>query len=163
MIFLGGPTYSLAITLFSILIFSGLGAYTTRKIHIESARALVGIVLAIVVLLVAQNFYLRDVLPNLLDLGFGQRIALAVLSLAPASFVMGMPFPLGIRILDEHAPSLIPWAWGCNACMTVIGSVLSVVLAMNWGFFAALNVAAACYGVAAVLMLRVASASPNPT
>ena len=43
--------------------------------------------------------------------------------------------------------------------LTVITlSVLSVVLAMNWGFFAVLNVAAACYLVAALLMLRITGA-----
>jgi hypothetical protein len=158
MIFLGGPTYSLSISLFSILVFSGLGSFATRMIDIDSPRLPVGIVLTVVVLLIGYNYYLRDVLPLLLDLGFGQRIALAIISLAPASFFMGMPFPVGIKILDQQAPNLIPWAWASNACITVIGSVLSVVLAMNWGFFAVLNVAAACYLVAALLMLRITGA-----
>jgi hypothetical protein len=156
MIFLGGPTYSLAISLFAILVSSGLGAFATKRIRIDSPRIVAGIVLAVVVLLAGYNFYLRDVLPHLLDLGFGQRVVVAVLALGPVSFLMGMPFPLGIRMLAEMAPNMIPWAWGCNACMTVIGSVTSVVLAMNWGFFAALNAAAACYLIASILMLWIA-------
>ena len=83
---------------------------------------------------------------------------LSVLSLAPVSFALGLPFPTGIRILDRRAPQWIPWAWAANACLTVIGSVLAVILSMHWGFSAVVVLAAACYAAAAVCVDRMARA-----
>ncbi len=54
--------------------------------------------------------------------------------IAPLGFVLGIPFPLGIRILGKMAPELIPWGWGLNAYATVIGSILCVILAITLGF-----------------------------
>ena len=96
---------------------------------------------------------------------FPVRVMLGIASLAPASFLMGMPFPVGIRILERTAHGLIVWAWAANACLTVIGSVLSVIISMNWGFFTAMMVAIACYGLAGVCLLNMKvgrTATPKP-
>lgn len=162
MIFLGGPTYSLSVTLFAILVFSGLGAYTAKRINITSRMALGGVLLTVVVLVVVQNLFLSWGLPHLLGFSFPMRIVLGIASLAAVSFVMGMPFPMGIRILDRTAPSLIAWAWGGNACLTVIGSVLSVIISMSWGFFIALAAAAGCYVLAGICATRMAVTEPSP-
>ena len=58
---------------------------------------------------------------------------------------MGMPFPTGLRRIDALRPQLIPWAWGINACATVLGSVLCVLLSSLVGFNVVLMLAAAVY------------------
>jgi hypothetical protein len=52
----------------------------------------------------------------------------------PLGLILGIPFPLGIRLLGSHAPDAIPWAWGLNAYTTIIGSILCVILAIAFGF-----------------------------
>ncbi|MDQ2824273.1 MAG: hypothetical protein M3R29_02370, partial [Verrucomicrobiota bacterium] len=48
---------------------------------------------------------------------------------------------------------LIPWGWGVNGFMTVVGSLLSVILSMKIGFDATLLVAVAIYVVAMLSFL----------
>ena len=69
------------------------------------------------------------------------------------SFLLGWPFPIGIRILSERAPELIPWAWATNACLSVIGSVLCIIVSMSWGFSVALAIAASCYVGATICLI----------
>lgn len=73
---------------------------------------------------------------------------------------MGMPFPTGLRALamvDGSEPdsetqtnvknNSVEWAWAMNAAASVLGSVLAMVIAIQFG----LNVTLAC-GVAAYLL-----------
>jgi hypothetical protein len=81
------------------------------------------------------------------------RILLAVAMIAPPAFFMGMPFPSGLRRLEErHAPSL-RWAWSLNAAASVMGSVVSVVLAIYLGLRATLLIGGAMYLVALLIIL----------
>ena len=165
MIFLGGPIYSLSVTLFSILVFSGLGAYTAKRIDVSSPLARVGLLASVVALLLLTSAFLRWGLPQLLGYQFPVRVMLGIASLAPVSFLMGMPFPVGIRILERTSGGLIAWAWAGNACLTVIGSVLSVIISIHWGFYTAMMVAAVCYVLAGVCLLNMKvgqTAMPKP-
>ena len=61
---------------------------------------------------------------------------------------MGMPMPTGIRFLKAHAEAIIPWAWAANGYFTVVGSALSVLLAVNLGFSVVFIGSALIYAVA---------------
>ena len=150
MIVLGGPVYAMSVTLFSILVFSGFGALAARWIPPARSRAPVGVAVVVAAAL-AMSVPLMNRIPSLLlEHGLGARVALSILSLAPVSFALGLPFPTGVRLLARRAPELIPWAWAANACLTVVGSVLAAILSIEWGFSRVLLLAAACYGAAAV-------------
>ena len=71
------------------------------------------------------------------------RIALAVALIAPAGVLMGMPLPAGIRLMAASHAALVPWAWGMNGALSVIGATLAVFIAMNWGFSVTLITGAA--------------------
>jgi hypothetical protein len=89
-----------------------------------------------------------------LGLGLTLRVLISLLLIAPLGFVLGMPFPRGLRIVGEEAPELMPWAWGVNGFFTVIGSIAAVIFGMAFGFRFVLGVAAACYivGLAAIIL-----------
>ena len=78
--------------------------------------------------------------------------------LLPLGFVMGMPFALGLRVInriqqnEEERRKLIAWAWGVNGYTTVIGSAATVFIALYFGFKVALIVAIIAYllGLAAI-------------
>ena len=46
------------------------------------------------------------------------------------------------------ASDLIPWAWGVNGCASVLSSILSVMIAVAFGFSWVLVGAGVAYGVA---------------
>lgn len=149
-VFVGGPGYSLAITLASLLMSSGVGASLARGFGGRSARP-VGVVLAgIVAVVIGEAWFLNRAVPALLDLAIGARWLVTALACLPAGVLLGMPFPMGLRILEHHDPTARAWAWGVNGFASVLGSMLCVVLSMAMGFTFSLYAACAIYSIGGV-------------
>jgi hypothetical protein len=152
---LGHPTFSLSVVLAGILIASGAGAYSTRRIDEstalrESARRLAGLIVALAVVgLVA---------PPLVATFHGSstpiRIALGLLFVLVPGFFMGMPFPIAMKLAEAQRPGLAPWLWGINGAASICASVLAVVISSSRGISAAWWVGVAVYVMAAALVLR---------
>jgi hypothetical protein len=147
-LFLGHPTYALTVVIFSLLIASGAGSFFSRKLiggRRDRLVTVLGIAFALVALLAA-------VVPPLLTAGVGLPVAVKVLVtialLAPAGFVMGMPFPTALRMLDRHHSSAVRWAWSLNAAASVAGSVGALVLGLYLGLMQTLLLGGALYLVA---------------
>ena len=160
---LGHPVYSLTVTLFSLLLGTGLGSVLSRRVP----DAAVGRWAAIACLAVAAIALLwGSVLPPLVQAAIAWplplRILLAVALMAPAGMVMGIPLPAGVRLLTASQPQLVAWAWGMNGALSVLGATLAVFIAMNWGFSITLVCGAVVYGIAALLVSRSPSRSTRP-
>jgi hypothetical protein len=95
-----------------------------------------------------------------LGLGIFWRITISLLLVAPLGFVLGMPFPLGLRLAMRRSSALGSWAWGVNGFFTVIGTVLALMLGMMIGFRMVLLLASACY-VGGLLALAWLSRAPT--
>jgi SAM-dependent methyltransferase len=154
MVFLGGPTYSMAITLFTILLASGLGSAAANRGGANPVALLRILVPVLVVLLVAEPLVLDGFVPRLSYLSLIARAAVVCLLVGPVAFCMGMPFPTGLRYVDRFRPELTPWAWGINACATVAGAILCTLISMEWGFRVAFWVAAGVYLLGGAALLR---------
>lgn len=128
-LYLGNPLYSLAVVLFSVLVFSGIGSALSKKVGLPRRALVVVIAIALVYPLV-----LDPVFEATLGLDTPGRIAVSVALLAPLGLALGMPFPLGVKALEERSESLVAWAWGINGYTSVLGSVLCVVLSIAVGF-----------------------------
>jgi hypothetical protein len=144
-IFLGGPTYTMAVTLFAVLFFSGFGSLASRKLSADPLRLIVVCIPVLAVLAVVASVGYGPLTDRLLGLSHAGRIAAAVAMVAPLGFVMGMPFPAGLLILNRQQPELTPWAWGINACMTVMGTVLCIMLSTAYGFGRTMQLGALVY------------------
>ena len=127
-IFLGHPTYSITIALFSILLFSGIGSLLTSKLNMKISKVIFALILTGIVFLVISFSFLK-IQGSLISKSF-----LSILFLAPLGLFMGMPFPSGINLLDKKDRQLIPWAFGINCITSTIGSVLTLILYINSGF-----------------------------
>jgi SAM-dependent methyltransferase len=147
-LFLGQPVYTFAVILASLLVFTGIGSYLSDRAEPVSLRALARITGAIILVLAVTTLATPHVFAAAIGLSLPWRVLVAVVSLAPIGILLGMPFPLGVRIVSAAALPLVPWAWGVNGFFTVIGSVVAVILAMASGFTAALAFAGVCYVVA---------------
>jgi hypothetical protein len=178
-LFLGHPVYSTSVVLFSVLTFSGIGSLVSGQLltrvprnshHEESSepdpRWLQRWVIPLLGLLtVVYIFALPPLFHVLLGLELAYRVALSILLLSPLGLLMGMPFPLGIRLVDQVNAALVPWAWGVNGFSSVVGSILAVMIAQSYGFSLVLGLAVVIYlvGLAAVLSLgRITERAPQP-
>jgi hypothetical protein len=112
----------------------------------------------IVIALLAFVFVLPRMLEALVGLPFARKLVVSALVLVPLGLAMGMPFPSGLRALafsaaSEHSEAVkhgaVEWAWAMNAASSVLGSVLAMVIAIQFG----LNVTLACGAAAYVLAM----------
>jgi spermidine synthase len=156
-LFLGHPTYALTVVIFLLMLSSGAGSLVSRRWLPRTELAWMPLLLVIIAL-VAHVFLLPHALAAWVGLRFVYRLVISGLLLVPLGFVMGMPFPTGLRALAAGpvvdvpsgataADNAVEWAWAMNAAASVLGSVLAMVIAIQFG----LNVTLAC-GVAAYLL-----------
>jgi hypothetical protein len=148
-LFLGQPAYAMAVVLFALLLFSGLGSLVSRRVPL-------GLVLVLLPALVGgYALGLPALFHATLAAPLWGRLAVAVVTLAPLGLLMGVPFPKGLALVGQDSPALVAWAWGVNGAVSVVASILAALLALSFGFSVVLVLGAACYGgalgVAAVL------------
>ena len=155
-LFMGNPTYSVTIVLFSILTFAGCGSFLTDRFHQHLKPALAMVIFGILLLCWIEMTFGPVIFNACLHYSTPVRILISILMLAPLGMLMGMPFPLGITFTNQIAQRLIPWVWGINGYATVIGSVLCVIFALMFGFKAVVFVACMIYliGLAAITSIK---------
>ena len=164
-LFLGHPTYALTVVVFLLLLSSGMGSLASHWWLARTSQ--VWILLAVI----ASGLLLYVLtLPRLLDLliglPFAAKLIVSASLLVPLGFAMGMPFPTGLRALaagtlprfsttgEEAAENAVEWAWAMNAGASVLGSVLAMVIAIQFGLNATLACGAAAY-LSAILFSKV--------
>lgn len=154
-LFLGHPTYALTVVVFLLLLSSGAGSLASRKWMMQSSRTWIPLSL-IVIAILTYVVILPGLLDALVGLPFTVKVLISACLLVPLGFAMGMPFPTGLRALagvtvtdfpsfEENAKgSAVEWAWALNAGASVLGSVLAMVIAVQFG----LNTTLACGALA---------------
>jgi hypothetical protein len=154
-VFLGHPTYSLSVVLFSLLLSSGIGSYLTQRVRTNLIYS-TGIRIFILLWIIALFGFIT---PALISTFAGAvtpiRIFLTVLVLFPMGLFMGMAFPMGMKIASTQAGSLAPWFWGINGAMSVFASVLAIAISINSGISTSFWTGFGCYVIAFIAILWV--------
>jgi len=143
-LFLGHPTYALTVVVFLLLLSSGAGSVTTRD-RITTAGKVVLLLGAIAALITLNVLLLPWLLAAAVGLPFAMKLLISALVLFPLGFLMGMPFPTGLRLVQA-----VEWAWALNAAASVLGSVMAMIIAIQFGLSLTLLSAAVAYTLAAV-------------
>jgi hypothetical protein len=163
-LFLGHPTYALTVIIFSMLISSGLGSYCSRRVTGDMSKTgRLSAVLVGVTLTVSALAYLAAPVS---ELGVGWPLPLKALvtmcMIAPAGFLMGIPFPTGLTRLESSFPEAVRWAWALNAAASVLGSAAAICLAIYIGLRATVLTGAFLYLCALSLVWLRKSAAQMP-
>jgi hypothetical protein len=130
---LGNPTTTFAILLFTLLISSGTGSFVSSRIMKNSTRNLVFVITGIAVIGTLYTIFLQPIIYSVIAESFELKSLIAVGILAPLGFLMGMPMPTGMRLVKTHSPVHISWMWAISGAFSVLGSVLSVTIAILIG------------------------------
>lgn len=155
-LFLGQPVLSLGVLLFSLLSGVGIGSLWSGRFHSDKIKRWIAIPSLSIVIMVLSYVFLLPILFNLfLGQNLAVRIFVTLFLLVPMGFLMGFPFPLGIRFLKEKGlENQIPWMWGVNGVSSVFGSGLTIVVAIGFGFTEALLLSACCYFIIFFIFLK---------
>ncbi len=137
-LFLGSPTLAISTALFSLLLSMGIGGILSKKLK-QPARLVPKISLIGGIIMLSYIFVLPFIFDFMLGLDLNIRVLVTLAVTFPGGFALGTLYPLGIRIVDRYFDSNdISWMWGINGLFSLLGSTLAVVIAISFGFSAAL-------------------------
>jgi spermidine synthase len=154
-LFLGHPTYALTVVIFSMLLSSGLGSYYSKRVLAGDEGRMIKVLGLTALLTTLLAVVLSSLLSALVWLPWLLKMAITVALIAPLGFIMGMPFPTGLKRLEEwHAPS-VRWAWSLNAAASVLGSVGALVSAIYLGLAQTIIIGGVFYLGALAIIARV--------
>ncbi len=113
-----------------------MGSYISGRIEKPNSVAkLAGASLIIALIVSIYISFLPAVFDKLLGATIAVRVLVSGSLIFPLGFMMGIPFPTGIRLIHKLRMSeQVPRMWGINGFSSVLGSVLAVALAILWGF-----------------------------
>ncbi len=139
---LENPPYAIAAVLTTILISSGTGSLLSYRFPVLRSPS----ILPLIALLIAvYSLLLPAISDAIAPYAMSYKIMFAFFLIAPLAFLMGVPFPVGMKNLGEILPDLIPWAWAINGSLSVLAPVVTIMLAMVIGFRAVLWIGAGAY------------------
>jgi hypothetical protein len=150
-VFLSNPTYSTSMVITVMLISSALGNITSsllkryRVFVVPIACVLIGGGLLFYI------FGLSDFLAIFQSSSMITRFLVSALIIAPPSFFMGIPYPNGLDSLQQTKPHLLPWAWGMNGGLSLVGSAAARLLSVANGFPVLLKMGIGIYLMVGVL------------
>jgi spermidine synthase len=143
---LGHPVYSLTVTLFSLLLGTGLGSAWSRRFEAATLRRSGTLAIAAVAIVALTVIVIVTPLVSwAMPFERTTRMVVALALLVPMGIALGIPMPTGLRLLSERAPQMVAWAWGINGALSVLGATLAIFIAMNWGFQVTLLAASVTY------------------
>jgi hypothetical protein len=169
-LYLGHPAYAVSMVLFSLLFFSGLGSQWNDRIPPRLSLP------ALVILILIAPVLLPRLFAWTLGLPLTIRFGLTALFLSPVGFLMGIPFPAGIRLMkgeqaagvapageavskgpeNEAQEASIPWIWAVNGAASVVSSILAALLTLTFGFDWVLRMGALGYAAPRLMVWSLA-------
>lgn len=150
-VYLGHPTYAVVVTLFSMILLTGAGSFLSDRLPIERRPGLCVAYPALIAgTLLAVAFAIQPVIEATIHSGLLARSLVVIGLIAPPSLLLGLCFPLGLRLVQRLAPDAGAWMWGVNGAASVLGAVIAVGLSMWVGIRSSMLGASLLY---ATLML----------
>jgi len=157
---LGFPTLSLSVSLFTLLIATAVGARFSGVLGRWKQLGLVPITVVLIVLCAVYMSVAESITDSALAWAQWARIALVIALLFPIGLLLGTFLPAGIDAAIELSGSdegnrgrLVAWCWAVNGFFSVIGSSVTTMVSMAYGFNRALLTGLGMYVVATALQL----------
>lgn len=146
-LFLGSPVISMSVFLITLFIGMSFGSFYSNRFSGNEIGYKIGLFSLIIgAVIIIYSILLSYLFGLLIGYGFIIRVIAAAILILPLGFLLGIPFPSGIRLLKLREKGfLISWMWGINGAASVLGSVLAVAVAIMAGFTFAQFISAGCY------------------
>ena len=157
-VLLGHPTYALAVVLFSMLVFAGLGSLVSDRVLGSKGQRFALCTTGLAIGLAVTAATIAAICAGAVSWSTGARIATVLVVVAPISLLLGLCFPHGARLLRGRDDGALAWMWGANGAAGVVASIAAVMISMTLGIEANLWIAAAAYALLPLAAKRIARA-----
>jgi len=143
---LGHTAYAVSTVIFSILLFSSLGSLLSQKMHKNKINF---VLIILFFLIIIYSFLIPKITEFVITFSPITKIILSALIIAPLGFMMGIPFPTALRIINKK---IIPWAWAVNGSASVLSTILATIISIFIGYSYVLWIAALLYPLGMVFL-----------
>ncbi|MFN4112056.1 MAG: hypothetical protein ACK4G1_07240, partial [Ignavibacteria bacterium] len=124
---------SITFVIIVLLISSGLGSlFSSKLIEFKSIQIL--IFFLIFLFGFSLIFFFNTSIKFLLSQSSSLKFFVSAILIFPLGFMMGMPFPIGIKLFSGFDSKSVPFAWAVNGSFSVIGSLGAILLLINFGY-----------------------------
>jgi len=144
-LFLGNPAYSFALVLALFLTSAGIGSYFSNYLFKNNILNLKKMSIIAPIVLLFYFFFLSKIIHMFLGVAFFYKALISVIIISPMGICLGMFFPQGLKKLYKNKKDMIPWAWGMNGYMSIVGSSFSIYFSTITGFSWFILLAAVLY------------------
>ncbi len=142
----GNPVYAAAFVISVMMLASGIGSYYSERVT-PVRNNMQQILFMIVLLLLLYTFFLSPLISLVSGATMFLKLVACIPIIAIPALLMGMPFPLGLRMLSGINENNLPWAWGVNGCVSVISAAFAALLSVEAGFSMVILLSFLFYGV----------------
>ncbi|GAG85486.1 unnamed protein product, partial [marine sediment metagenome] len=133
--FLGVPSFGYFFTICSFLIFMALGSIISSKIPLSKApHALVLVVVATIITTVGLNALWPEFIRIFSHYSVWIKFGALIPVIAPLAFLLGLPFPLGIKVMESTRPGGVAIQWAVNTATSTLGAAFALISWMFMGF-----------------------------
>lgn len=151
---IGDPILSFTVAVGAMLLGGGAGSWFGQRYLVQKIPRYIGMMAVGIALWLVLSTILYPIVVNVtLKTPLMIRIGVTMMVLFPLGFLLGFPFPGGLRLARQHDMAGIPLFWGMNALASTLGAVLATVFALLIGFQMTLIVGAGFYLIVAIMML----------
>jgi hypothetical protein len=144
-VYLGHPTYTLAIILFSMIFFAGIGSYLSGRFSIATHPWLLNVPIVIGAGALAMTVLIQPLIDATIHFDLVARAAVVVACIAPLAVLMGFCFPIGMGLVGRISSHATAWMWGVNGACSVLASIGAVAVSMWMGIHTNLILAGVLY------------------
>jgi hypothetical protein len=144
-VYLGHPTYTLAVILFSMIFFTGIGSFVSDRFPIDCNRWVLKLPLAIGAAVLVLIYSIQPIMDATIQFELPVRSLVVMACSAPISVLLGFCFPVGMVLVRRLSPDATAWMWGVNGAAGVLASIMAVAISMWLGIHVNLLAASLLY------------------
>jgi hypothetical protein len=155
-VLLGHPTYALAVVLFSMILFAGLGSGVSERLVGTGGRRFAGVAWGLAAALAVIAAAMPAVCATAVAWPLAARVGVVIAIVAPLAVLMGCAFPHGARLVQRRDADALAWMWGANGAAGVVASIAAVMISMTLDIETNLWLAALAYALLPLAARRLA-------
>lgn len=145
--FLGHPSLSLAVVLFSLILSTGIGSLVSGRLPLnDRTRITVWIALTAIYFLV-MGLTIHKIFFQLSELTLVLRALVCLALTVPGGILLGFGFPTGMTLCEQRSSRITPWLWGINGAAGVLGSAVALATNISLGLDKTMMLGALCYAL----------------
>ena len=144
-VYLGHPTYTFAVILFSMIFFTGVGSFLSDRFPLDRHPWVLKLPIVVGASVFLLTFAIQPLMDRTIQLELAARSLIVLACTAPVSVLLGFCFPVGMTLVNRLSPNAAAWMWGVNGACGVLASIVAVGISMWLGINTNLMIAGTLY------------------